>query len=65
MAVFTPILDIVAGVSILIGNTTALDTPILRFKGNSLTLRQILGLSFAGVGLGNLWVIREARKKGE
>ena len=60
MAIFTPILDIVAGVSILVGNTTVLDTPILR-----LTLRQILGFSFAGIGLGNLWVIREARKKGE
>jgi len=65
MAIFTPILDIVAGVSILVGNTTALDTSILRFKDKSLTLRQILGFSFAGVGLGNLWVIREARKKGE
>ena len=51
MAIFTPILDIVAGVSILVGNTTVLDTPILRFKDKSLTLRQILGFSFAGIGL--------------
>jgi hypothetical protein len=65
MTVFSPILDIVAGVSILVGNTTALDTPVIKFKGLVITLRQILGLGFAGVGLGNLWVIREARKESE
>ena len=63
MTVFSPILDIVAGVSILVGNTTALDTPIIKFKGLVITLRQILGLGFAGVGLGNLWAIKQSQKE--
>ncbi len=63
MAVFSPILDIVAGVSILVGNTTALDTPIITFKGKSITLRQVLGIGFAGVGLGNLWAIKQSQKE--
>tara|TARA_R100000005_G_C4994137_1_gene201142 strand:- start:329 stop:544 length:216 start_codon:yes stop_codon:yes gene_type:complete len=65
MSVFSPVLDIVAGVSILVGKTTALDKPLLTVKGLSLTYRQILGLGFAGVGLGNLWTIRQAQKGGE
>ena len=65
MSVFSPVLDIVAGVSILVGKTTALDKPLLTVRGLSLTYRQILGLGFAGVGLGNLWTIRQAQKVGE
>tara|TARA_B100000073_G_C23468755_1_gene466533 strand:- start:336 stop:542 length:207 start_codon:yes stop_codon:yes gene_type:complete len=63
MSVFSPVLDIVAGVSILIGNNALLDTPLLTVKGLSLTYRQVIGLSFAGVGLGNLWTIRQAQKE--
>ena len=65
MSVFSPVLDIVAGVSILVGKTTALDKPLITVRGLSLTYRQILGLGFAGVGLGNLWTIRQAQKVGE
>ena len=54
MSVFSPVLDIFAGVSILVGKTAALDKPLITVKGLSLTYRQILGLGFAGVGLGNL-----------
>ena len=63
MSVFSPVLDIVAGVSILIGNNALLDTPLLTVKGLSLTYRQVIGLGFAGVGLGNLWTIRQAQKE--
>lgn len=65
MSVFSPVLDIVAGVSILVGKTAALDKPLITVKGLSLTYRQILGLGFAGVGLGNLWTIRQSQKVGE
>ena len=65
MSVFSPVLDIVAGVSILVGKTTVLDKPLITVRGLSLTYRQILGLGFAGVGLGNLWTIRQAQKVGE
>ena len=42
MSVFSPVLDIVAGVSILIGNTTALDKPLITVKGLSLYLAKVI-----------------------
>jgi len=62
MAVMTSFFDIVAGVSILVGNSSLLDTPVIKLKNNSLTVRHVLGLGFAGIGLANLWSFEKSKK---
>ena len=63
MAVLTPFFDVVAGVAILAGRSSLLDTGIFKTANNNFTVRQLLALGFIGYGGWNLWKIERAQDK--
>ena len=60
MAVLTPFFDVVAGVAILAGRSSLLDTGIFKTANNNFTVRQLLALGFIGYGGLNLWKMERA-----
>ena len=63
MAVITPFFDVVAGVAILAGRSSLLDTGVFKTANTNFTIRHILALGFIGVGVWNLWKIERAQDK--
>jgi hypothetical protein len=63
MAVMTPFFDIVAGVAILAGRSSLLDTKVFKTGGSNFTLRHLLGLGFVGYGGWHLWKVEQAQDK--
>ena len=63
MAVLTPFFDVVAGVAILAGRSSLLDTGIFKTANNNFTVRQLLALGFIGYGGWNLWKMERAQDK--
>ena len=63
MAVMTPFFDIVAGVAILAGRSSLLDTKVFKTGGSNFTLRHLLGLGFVGYGGWHLWKVEKAQDK--
>tara|TARA_R100000988_G_C3977190_1_gene154848 strand:+ start:319 stop:915 length:597 start_codon:yes stop_codon:yes gene_type:complete len=63
MGIITPLLDVVAGVAILAGRSSLLDTGVFKTANTNFTIRHILALGFIGVGVWNLWKIERAQDK--
>ena len=63
MAVITPFFDVVAGVAILAGRSSLLDTGIFKTANTNFTIRHLLALGFIGYGGWNLWKIERAQDK--
>ncbi len=63
MTVITPFFDVVAGVAILAGRSSLLDTGVFKTANTNFTIRHILALGFIGVGVWNLWKIERAQDK--
>ena len=63
MGFITPLLDVVAGVAILAGGSSLLDTGVFKTANTNFTIRHILALGFIGVGVWNLWKIERAQDK--
>lgn len=63
MAVLTPFFDVVAGVTILAGRSSLLDTGIFKTANTNFTIRHLLALGFIGYGGWNLWKIEKAQDK--
>ena len=63
MAVITPFFDVVAGVAILVGRSSLLDTGIFKTANTNFTIRHLLALGFIGYGGWNLWKIERAQDK--
>ena len=63
MAVLTPFFDVVAGVAILAGRSSLLDTGIFKTANTNFTIRHLLALGFIGYGGWNLWKIERAQDK--
>ena len=57
MGIITPLLDVVAGVAILAGRSSLLDTGVFKTANTNFTIRHILAWGFIGVGVWNLWKI--------
>ena len=63
MTVITSFLDVVAGVSILAGRSSLLDTSVFKTANSSFSIRQLLAVGFIGVGGWNLWNVQKAQNK--
>ena len=63
MTVITPFFDVVAGVAILAGRSSLLDTGVFKTANTNFTIRHLLALGFIGVGVWNLWKIERAQDK--
>ena len=63
MGILNAFFDVVAGVSILAGRSSLLDTRLTTVAGRNLTLRTTLGLGFFGVGFVNIWAASRRQKK--
>ncbi len=63
MGILNAFFDVVAGVSILAGRSSLLDTRLTTVAGRNLTLRTTLGIGFFGVGFVNLWAASRRQKK--
>ncbi len=63
MGILSSFFDVVAGVSILAGRSSLLDTTLTRIAGRNFTVRGALGLSFLSVGFINLWATSRKQKK--
>lgn len=63
MGILSSFFDVVAGVSILAGRSSLLDTTLTQIAGRNFTVRGALGLSFLSVGFINLWATSRKQKK--
>jgi hypothetical protein len=63
MGIITPLLDVVAGVAILAGRSSLLDTGVFKTANTNFTIRHILALGFIGVGVWNLERAQDKLKK--
>ena len=63
MTVITSFLDVVAGVSIIAGRSSLLDTSVFKTANSSFSIRQLLAVGFIGVGGWNLWNVQKAQNK--
>ena len=63
MGILSSFFDVVAGVSILAGRSSLLDTNLTTIAGRNFTVRGALGLSFLSVGFINLWATSRKQRK--
>lgn len=63
MGILSSFFDVVAGVSILAGRSSLLDTNLTTIAGRNFTVRGALGLSFLSVGFLNLWATSRKQRK--
>ena len=63
MGILSSFFDVVAGVSILAGRSSLLDTNLTTIAGRNFTIRGALGLSFLSVGFINLWATSRKQRK--
>lgn len=63
MGILSSFFDVVAGVSILAGRSSLLDTSLTTIAGRNLTVRGALGLSFLSIGFINLVATSRKQKK--
>ncbi len=63
MGILSSFFDVVAGVSILAGRSSLLDTTLTQIAGRNFTVRGALGLSFLSVGFINLMATSRRQSK--
>ena len=63
MGILSSFFDVVAGVSILAGRSSLLDTSLTTIAGRNLTVRGALGLSFLSIGFINLVATSRKQRK--